>query len=72
MSVRVWLVVAKLIILQSQYIAGAAKPALVASMSSSLSDLGEALLRDPLPNANNAARLLAAIRPDAEAVRELA
>ena len=38
-------------------------------MPGSFSELGEALLQDPLSNVNNSARLLAAIRPDAEAVR---
>ena len=38
-------------------------------MTGSFSELGEALLRDPLSHVNNSARLLAAIRPDAEAVR---
>ena len=40
-------------------------------MKGPFSELGEALLQDPLANINNSARLLAAIRPDAEAVREL-
>ena len=39
-------------------------------MNDSMSELGEALLQDPLANVNNSARLLAAIRPDAEAVRK--
>jgi len=38
-------------------------------MTASHSELGEALLRDPLANVNNAALLLAAIRPDGDPVR---
>ena len=38
-------------------------------MPGSFSELGEALLQDPLSNVNNSTRLLAAIRPDADAVR---
>ena len=38
------------------------------SMTLSLNQLGDLLLQDPLTNVNNAALLLAAIRPDCEAV----
>ncbi len=38
-------------------------------MTASYSELGEALLRDPLANVNNAALLLAAMRPDGDPVR---
>ncbi len=37
-------------------------------MTLSLNQLGDLLLQDPLTNVNNAALLLAAIRPDCEAV----